>query len=141
MRTSNFISMPHPMDMAYLKYYNLNLGSGCNQRFAFLVIGILFKILDEQFGVCAICGNPETRKRNGRIWWFSVDHCHKTNINRGLLCTKCNTGLGNFDDDIDIMASAISYLQHADKRKALRLIDLRTSTSPVNDGIPSEHQP
>ena len=68
-------------------------------------------ILKEQNGVCAICGEPETKKLKGKVRHLSVDHCHKTNIVRGLLCDKCNNGLGRFEDNIDVMASAISYLQ------------------------------
>ncbi len=50
-------------------------------------------------------------ERNGKVSPLSVDHCHKTNVVRGLLCNECNSGLGKFKDNIDVMASAISYLQ------------------------------
>lgn len=69
------------------------------------------KMLSEQNGVCSICGFPETKKQNGKIVMLAVDHCHVTGKNRGLLCMKCNVALGAFRDDIDIMASAISYLK------------------------------
>ena len=42
---------------------------------------------------------------------LSVDHCHTTNQVRGLLCYKCNVGIGYFNDNIDLLKNAISYLK------------------------------
>jgi len=65
----------------------------------------------DQNGACAICGLPETaRCNNGNIGPLSIDHCHSTGKVRGLLCSSCNTGLGRFKDDLDLLASAASYL-------------------------------
>ena len=68
----------------------------------------------KQNGTCAICRKPETMKRNGKILILAIDHCHKLNEKgimkvRGLLCAKCNHGLGNFNDDIELLKSAIKY--------------------------------
>jgi len=62
-------------------------------------------ILEKQNNLCAICGKPNDGKKS-----FSVDHDHKTNKVRGLLCTSCNLGLGNFKDTIKLLASAARYL-------------------------------
>lgn len=62
------------------------------------------KLLLQQNGVCAICKESFDKLE------VEVDHCHKTGIIRGLLCGKCNRGLGQFDDDIKKIQGAIDYL-------------------------------
>jgi len=70
-------------------------------------------LLADQGGVCAICGEPETvRQANGDdVKPLAVDHCHTTEVVRGLLCNGCNTGLGLFKDDPSILMAAVTYLQ------------------------------
>ena len=68
-------------------------------------------LLADQYHVCAICGNPETQKLHGRPKRLAIDHCHKTNRVRGLLCQRCNTGLGHFKDDLVLLNVATQYLQ------------------------------
>ena len=65
--------------------------------------------LYEQNGQCAICGSETTGHRMQSN--LLVDHDHKTGKIRGLLCSKCNRGLGQFDDDPELMMSAIRYIQ------------------------------
>lgn len=63
------------------------------------------QMLKEQNGVCAICGRePQKRK-------LAVDHCHKSNKIRGLLCVTCNLGVGYLKDDVSLLKMAIAYLQ------------------------------
>lgn len=69
-------------------------------------------LLDSQGGVCAICKEPETTLSNaGYVKNLSVDHCHNTGKVRGLLCHHCNTAIGKFFDRVDLLESAIRYLE------------------------------
>ena len=63
------------------------------------------KLYREADGKCAICGSLKKGRNH------SLDPCHKTNKLRGILCSKCNTGIGMFDDDTDRMRAAIAYLE------------------------------
>jgi len=60
--------------------------------------------LDEQGG-CGICLRTEPV---GNGW--QVDHDHKTGRVRGILCSNCNTALGKFQDDPEIMKRAIEWI-------------------------------
>jgi len=63
-------------------------------------------IFAEQQGKCAICGRHQQKLKKGLV----VDHNHKTGEVRGLLCFRCNNGLGSFKDDIEQLRMAIIYL-------------------------------
>ena len=65
------------------------------------------ELLQTQNGVCAICGAKPGRKK------LFVDHNHATNKVRGLLCRSCNTGLGCFQDDINLLLKSTKYLRKA----------------------------
>lgn len=71
-----------------------------------------FKMLfEEQKGRCAIC-NLHQNKMRRRI---AIDHNHKTNQTRGLLCDNCNRCLGLLKDSKEILAKAIDYLNKHEK--------------------------
>lgn len=70
------------------------------------------KLFTDQNHFCAVCNKPETRKgRSGDIARLCLDHDHKTGKIRGLLCHSCNTGIGKFKDDIELLQKAILYLE------------------------------
>lgn len=64
-------------------------------------------MLAAQDGKCAIC---ETITPGVRLVRFHIDHCHKTEKVRGLLCEHCNRGIGHFKDDPALLRRAIKYL-------------------------------
>lgn len=61
-------------------------------------------VLDEQGGGCAICG------KTARVTTLAVDHDHKTGQVRGILCRRCNSALGLFNDDPEMLKEAARYL-------------------------------
>lgn len=74
-------------------------------------------LLEKQRDLCAICNQPEVK--DGQL--LSVDHCHVTGKNRELLCSLCNTGIGQFQDNPIYLEQAAAYLRkHADTRRNLR---------------------
>ena len=61
---------------------------------------------EAQGGRCAICNTHEDEL--DRV--LSIDHCHDTLKVRGLLCDRCNHGLGHFRDNPEYLRAAIEYL-------------------------------
>jgi hypothetical protein len=59
-------------------------------------------MLTGQHGRCAICGSTES---------LVVDHCHESGAVRGILCVRCNSGLGQFLDNIEALRAAALYLE------------------------------
>lgn len=80
-----------------------------------------YALLEAQDGKCAICRIPTPSDiRTSR---FHVDHDHSCcpgkrscgKCNRGLLCHACNTALGNFHDDPDLLERAAIYLRETQR--------------------------
>lgn len=67
------------------------------------------RLLDEQGGVCAVCGSGFDEST--RLTKCVVDHDHETDEVRGLLCWACNIGLGSFLDDPARLRAAADYLE------------------------------
>jgi DNA-directed RNA polymerase subunit RPC12/RpoP len=60
---------------------------------------------------CAICGKDAAdNKRGGKLDPLHIDHCHKSGKLRDLLCHQCNSGLGQFKDNINLIQKAVQYL-------------------------------
>lgn len=65
------------------------------------------ELLMEQQGCCKICGVHESDLTKS----LAIDHCHTKKQVRSLLCMNCNTGLGLFKDNIELLKKAIKYLE------------------------------
>lgn len=73
------------------------------------------KGLLEAVSECTICGETGV---------MHVDHDHKRNIIRGLLCNRCNLGLGHFKDDPQLLEFARLYiLTSLDEPEALQFLE------------------
>jgi ribosomal protein L40E len=57
---------------------------------------------------CQLCGAVEAAS-------YHLDHCHTTGKFRGLLCSKCNNGLGMLGDNLEGLYKAIKYLEKAEQ--------------------------
>lgn len=90
------------------------------------------EMLVEQDGKCGICGLPRERatKTAKRL---SVDHDHETNKIRGLLCVKCNAGIGLLGDDPDRLDEAAYYVR---KHRLRHIIN-----NPVTSVVPTVSEP
>ena len=64
------------------------------------------QMLATQHHQCLICGRKHGEDGKPLV----VDHCHTTGVVRGLLCALCNSAIGYFEEDVDRMVNAISYL-------------------------------
>ena len=64
-------------------------------------------LLSIQGGGCAICRSKKSRGTGN----FPVDHDHHTGKVRGILCHPCNTALGGFKDDTEMLLRAVAYLR------------------------------
>lgn len=67
-------------------------------------------LLEEQGERCGVCQIEFGDSRD-----YKVDHCHETGKVRGLLCLKCNLGLGMFRDSSQLLQRAARYLTKARK--------------------------
>jgi hypothetical protein len=63
-------------------------------------------------GKCDICSEKKQ---------LVVDHCHDDGCVRGLLCDRCNVGIGCLSDDPDRLIAAASYIAGYAKLVADRL--------------------
>jgi RNase P subunit RPR2 len=74
------------------------------------------EIKPEKFFICPICKKPSIPYVTANL---VIDHDHDTGNAREWICDSCNTGLGRFKDNIELMQEAIKYLKkHAKNQKS-----------------------
>ena len=65
------------------------------------------KMYVEQNGCCYLCNKSEKELSTK----LHIDHNHKTGKVRHLLCKKCNSGIGLFNDDPILLQKATDYIK------------------------------
>ena len=88
-----------PKRNLYNKKYNIEKTYGIS-------FDSYLKLVESQNNKCQICKNTLKTGKNTHL-----DHCHSTGKIRGVLCGKCNTGIGQFNDSIELLKSAVSYIK------------------------------
>lgn len=83
-------------------------GGSTSFKFYGITRDIYNQMLVNQDFKCAICGTHQSNLKKQ----LHIDHCHNTKKVRGLLCQKCNSGLGFFKDSVDSLQNAITYLKN-----------------------------
>jgi len=85
---------------------NKTLHAAALRREALARFGLTREVYDElcqaQGGKCAICGIVPDHE-------LAVDHDHDSGLIRGLLCKRCNVGLGYFKDNATVLRRAANY--------------------------------
>ena len=92
------------------KSTNLAAGWRFQLRAYGLTVADYEALVEKQGGRCACCGATEPGR--GHVRWC-VDHDHKTGQIRGLLCHRCNAGIGLLGDDLESVMRAVVYLQRS----------------------------
>jgi len=67
------------------------------------------QMLKNQNQCCKICKSKKPGRKG--VKRFAVDHCHKTNKVRGLLCMSCNTAIGLLNENPVLFDAAKQYLE------------------------------
>ncbi len=68
-------------------------------------------LMDTQKNKCAICNCDVSRNNVDKKFDACLDHNHTTMKIRGILCRRCNQGIGLLRDSSEIAASAAEYLK------------------------------
>ena len=76
--------------------------------------------IEKQKGCCACCGKKCDK--------LVVDHDHTTGKFRGMLCHRCNTGLGQLGDDVPGLIRGLKYIVKCYIRNKFRKKDVILDT-------------
>jgi len=69
-------------------------------------------MFDAQEQRCKICGTNNPRGKRAR---WHTDHNHATGKVRGILCSKCNSGIGLMEENVEVLQKAAAYVKERDQ--------------------------
>ena len=72
-----------------------------------ITLSLVHETIEAQHNHCPICRRYFST--HDRRW--HVDHCHNTGQVRGVICTNCNTMLGQAQDNANTLRNAADYLE------------------------------
>ena len=75
-----------------------------------ITVNQLLTMYADQEGLCLICD------RKFPLKMLVVDHDHSSNKVRGLLCNKCNSGIGLFGENLNFLNGALKYVSSFQER-------------------------
>jgi hypothetical protein len=90
-----------PEYQEYARWYGIQKRYGLSK-------GAFMALWEDQSGACGICSSPLSLSTPKGV---VVDHNHISGEVRGLLCHKCNTGIGLLNDSPSVLEAAIAYLK------------------------------
>ena len=96
----------------YRKHHTEHVFDITIQRRYGITLEYFFTLYNRQDGKCAICKTqlPSLYSPGKERRKMMIDHDHNTNTVRGILCFRCNSGIGLFDDNPDVLLQASKYL-------------------------------
>jgi hypothetical protein len=93
------------------KALNPDKTDACKHRSNMRMYGLTPALYDDMLLVqkfsCGLCGKHQTEEKKR----LAVDHDHDTGKVRMLLCANCNKGIGNLQEDPDLLRRAADYLE------------------------------
>lgn len=98
---------------------------GSKRQYNFGMIAKDFNsLVNKQKGICPICEN--LLEYGNQV----IDHDHKTQVIRGVLCRRCNTLLGLCRDDPQVLLRGVKYLEkHKNAKRPLLEMLMTVGTS------------
>jgi len=119
----NWVQCKICRSQSMIKFEEIHPGRDTNKSRNFIFVGgkgkfrvdktIYEQLFEKQKGLCAICHLPETMLSANKksIKRLAIDHSHDSSLIRELLCHHCNVSLGGFKDSVELLLSAIAYLE------------------------------
>ena len=85
-------------------------------------------MVDGQRNKCKICGKNQSEIKEN----LQVDHCHSSGKIRGLLCGKCNRGIGLLGDNASSLLKAYIYLMASRDNASIKEQEVEKNNNQID---------